>query len=605
MPSVRSLSARLSNTYTWAKAHLYISGLIAIVVLGGGYYAYGTITSTDGETLYTLGTVSKKTIVESVSASGQVSASNELSVTADVSGDLTSVAVKAGQKVGAGAVLARVDSSDAYRTLRDAQANLETAKLSLQKVQAPASGLTLTQAQNALAAAEDAKRTADENLAKAYFNSNGDIVSVFLDVPDMVASLESILTGTDANRSQWNMDYYVNSMQQFNDKAQIYRNDAYQKFTKAKVSYTSAYAQYQTLGTNATPQQTEAMLSESKDMLDALAEAIKSTDAFIRLYKTTMEGQQRPVGVSATNAITTLGGLNTKATTHVTAIASDSSSVTSGKQSVTSSARSITEKQQSLADIQDGADELDIKSAELTVMQRENAVLDAQAALSDYTIRSPFAGTVANVAAKSGQKISNGGAVATIVTERKIATLSLNEVDATKVALGDKATLTFDAVEDLTLTGSVDEIDTVGTVTQGVVSYTVKVSFDAQDERIKPGMTVNAAIITDSKTDVLSVPSSAVKTQNGSSYVLVFTPPLTEAGSATGITSKTEPERVTVQTGISDDVTVEILSGLEEGQQIVTRTTTATASSATASARTSGGTTRTSAGGPPGGGIRF
>jgi HlyD family secretion protein len=575
------------------------------VVLGGGYYAYGTITSTDGETLYTLGTVSKKTIVESVSASGQVSASNELSVTADVSGDLTSVAVKAGQKVGAGAVLARVDSSDAYRTLRDAQANLETAKLSLQKVQAPASGLTLTQAQNALAAAEDAKRTADENLAKAYFNSNGDIVSVFLDVPDMVASLESILTGTDANRSQWNMDYYVNSMQQFNDKAQIYRNDAYQKFTKAKVSYTSAYAQYQTLGTNATPQQTEAMLSESKDMLDALAEAIKSTDAFIRLYKTTMEGQQRPVGVSATNAITTLGGLNTKATTHVTAIASDSSSVTSGKQSVTSSARSITEKQQSLADIQDGADELDIKSAELTVMQRENAVLDAQAALSDYTIRSPFAGTVANVAAKSGQKISNGGAVATIVTERKIATLSLNEVDATKVALGDKATLTFDAVEDLTLTGSVDEIDTVGTVTQGVVSYTVKVSFDAQDERIKPGMTVNAAIITDSKTDVLSVPSSAVKTQNGSSYVLVFTPPLTEAGSATGITSKTEPERVTVQTGISDDVTVEILSGLEEGQQIVTRTTTATASSATASARTSGGTTRTSAGGPPGGGIRF
>lgn len=550
MPSVRSLSARLSNTYTWAKAHLYISGLIAIVVLGGGYYAYGTITSTDGETLYTLGTVSKKTIVESVSASGQVSASNELSVTADVSGDLTSVAVKAGQKVGAGAVLARVDSSDAYRTLRDAQANLETAKLSLQKVQAPASGLTLTQAQNALAAAEDAKRTADENLAKAYFNSNGDIVSVFLDVPDMVASLESILTGTDANRSQWNMDYYVNSMQQFNDKAQIYRNDAYQKFTKAKVSYTSAYAQYQTLGTNATPQQTEAMLSESKDMLDALAEAIKSTDAFIRLYKTTMEGQQRPVGVSATNAITTLGGLNTKATTHVTAIASDSSSVTSGKQSVTSSARSITEKQQSLADIQDGADELDIKSAELTVMQRENAVLDAQAALSDYTIRSPFAGTVANVAAKSGQKISNGGAVATIVTERKIATLSLNEVDATKVALGDKATLTFDAVEDLTLTGSVDEIDTVGTVTQGVVSYTVKVSFDAQDERIKPGMTVNAAIITDSKTDVLSVPSSAVKTQNGSSYVLVFTPPLTEAGSATGITSKTEPERVTVQTGI-------------------------------------------------------
>ncbi len=598
---IRSTVSTFNAAVAWAKAHIYISALIAAVVLGGGYYMYSKATSTAGETQYTLGTVTKKTIVESISASGQVSASNELSVTADVSGDLTSVNVKAGQKVGAGAVLARVDSSDAYRTLRDAQANLESAKLSLQKISAPASGLTLTQAQNALASAEDTKKKADEDLAKAYLNANADIVGVYLEVPDMVTSLENILTGTDANRSQWNMDYYANAMQQFAPNAGSYRNDAYEKFTKAKAEYTSSYAQYQLLNTDATPAQTEAMLESTTTMLDNLAAAIKSADAFIRLYKTTMEGQQRPVGSSASSAINTLADLNTKAATHGTSISGDSSAVTSGKQSVVSSARAITEKQQSLADVQDGADTLDIRSAELTVQQRENAVADAQASLADYTIRAPFAGTVASVAAKRGQKIGNGGAVATIVTERKIATLSLNEVDATKVQLGDKATLSFDAVEDLSLTGSVDEIDTVGTVTQGVVSYSVKISFDSQDERIKPGMTVNAAIITDSKTDVLSVPSSAVKTQNGESYVLVFNPEIQNAGTAP-VTSKTEPARIRVTTGISDESNVEILTGLSEGQQIVTRTTSAAAA---ASAASRGGAGAAGAGGPPSGGMRF
>lgn len=588
----------------WVAKHAYTSALIALAVIGGGWYSYKKLTSTEGQPLYTLGTVTRTTIVSSISASGQVSASNQLDITADVSGDLTYVGIKPGQKVGAGGVIARVDSGDAQRALRDAQTNLETAKLSLEKLQAPASGLTLTQAQNSLASAEDSKTTAEQNLSKAYIDANGDIVGVFLDAPDMVRSLENILTGTDINRSQWNMDYYVNAMQLYNDKASAYRNDAYQKFTKAKAAYDSAYSNYQSLGSSLTPVQTAALLEQTSTMLNTLADAVKSTESFIRLYKTTMEGQQSTVHAVAGTAITTLGDLNTKTATHVTAISGDISTIDSGQQSIVSATRSIEEKKQSLADVQDGPDTLDVRSAELTVRQREDAVSDAQIALADYSIRAPFGGTIATVAAKAGQRISNGGAVATIVTDRKIAELSLNEVDATKIALKDKATLTFDAIDELTLTGSVDEIDTVGTVTQGVVSYTVKISFDSQDDRIKPGMTVNASIITEAKTDVLSVPSSAVKSQNGASYVLVFTPALDTAAGTQGIASRVEPVRVPVEIGITDDTNVEILSGLTEGEQIVTRSTTAAAASAAGAApRTSGATT--GAGGPPGGAIRF
>ena len=115
-------------------------------------------------------------------------------------------------------------------------------------------------------------------------------------------------------------------------------------------------------------------------------------------------------------------------------------------------------------------------------------------------------------------------------------------------------------------------------------------------------MSVSAAIITATKQDVLTVPNSAVKTSASGSYVLVFDPALT--GTPTtgtiGLPSATAPKQVTVEIGLADDTNTEIISGLTEGQQIVTRTVapaTGTAtpsllSGATGGNRTAGASTR-------------
>ena len=203
--------------------------------------------------------------------------------------------------------------------------------------------------------------------------------------------------------------------------------------------------------------------------------------------------------------------------------------------------------------------------------------------------------------------------MATLITKKQIAALSLNEVDAAKIQLGDNAMLTFDAVPDLTLTGKVVELDPVGTVSQGVVTYTAKIGFDSQDSRIKPGMSVNADIQTAVHQDALTVPSTAIKTQNGQTYVQAFVPALavgtsTKASGTTsasaGVVSATAPKLIPVTTGISDTTNTEIVSGLTAGQQIVTKTITGTAAataSTAASASRSG-----SAGGLGGaGGIRL
>ena len=161
-----------------------------------------------------------------------------------------------------------------------------------------------------------------------------------------------------------------------------------------------------------------------------------------------------------------------------------------------------------------------------------------------------------------------------MITDQKIAELSLNEIDMAKVQVGDDATLTFDALPDLTLSGKVIEVDPIGIESQGVVSYTIKISLDKNDERLKPGMTVNADIITETKKDTLLLSNSAVKTQGDSNYVEVVNKEDISASSEmkNGVALNTAPKRQPIKIGISNDEFTEILSGLNEGDYVVLKT---------------------------------
>ena len=206
----------------------------------------------------------------------------------------------------------------------------------------------------------------------------------------------------------------------------------------------------------------------------------------------------------------------------------------------------------------------------MSVTQKENALQDAQDNLSNYYVRAPFNGTLSKLDVHRGDPASSGTAVATLIANDQVVDISLNEVDAASVIVGDKVTLTFDAIEGLTLTGKVSNIDTVGTVTQGVVNYTATISFDATDPRVKPGMSTTASIITKIDADVLTVPSSAIKTTANGSYVQAFDVDPTVTSTTTGgLISATPPTQIPVTVGISDDSNTEITQGVTEGQSIV------------------------------------
>ena len=579
--------------------HKIVSAVVAVVVVFGGYKAYSALTSTAGETRYVVATATKGTLVSSISGSGQVATVDQVDIKPKVSGTITSIYVKNGDTVKAGTLIASIDARDALRAVRDAEVNLESAKLSLEKLTAPADDLSLIQSQNSVDKANESKQNSEDNLKKQYDDAFTSIANTFLDLPAIMTNLQSILYTTDnalGGSSRWNIDFYTDAAAHYDrTQATLFRTDTDTKYQTARASFDKTFTDYKVASRFSDNATVEKLLDEAYETSKNVSEAIKSANNLIQFYEDQLTTNNLTPLPLANTHIANLGTYAGKVNSHLSDLVTVRNGIKDDKNAITNADRTIAESTESLAKLKSGATDLDIQSAQISVKQRENSLLDAQTALSDYSLRAPFDGVITKVSLKKGDAAGSGTAVATLATSQKIAQISLNEVDASKVKIGQKVTLTFDAIDGLSIAGQVSDLDTAGTVSQGVVTYAVQIGFDTQDDRVKSGMTVSAAIITNVKSDIITVPSSAVKTQGQNSYVLVFNPPLTasDVTSTTGIISKIPPTQQAVTTGTSNDTDTEIVSGLTEGTQIVTRTIAPSTTAATTQAPSLfGGNTR-------------
>ena len=269
----------------------------------------------------------------------------------------------------------------------------------------------------------------------------------------------------------------------------------------------------------------------------------------------------------------------------------------------------------SITELDIEAAEQEVESAKLSVVAAQNQVKSAELALEQAKadaaareVRAPMSGTVTALSIEDGDTLGQSGSDAPATATDSGAmtitnldafqtTTTLAESDISLVAVGQKAVITFDALPDLTMTGKVSSVDTTGTNSQGVVSYNVVVVPDTTNPNVKGGMTVSVNIITAVATDVLAVPSAAVKSAtDGSKYVQVL--------------ENEQPGNVTVEVGMSTDSYTEITSGLSEGEEVVTQTVTANSGSTATTTRGQGGGAifeqgggAFPGGGPPGGGV--
>ncbi len=487
------------------------SVIIALAVVLIGYFAFKSLNNTSGQVRYALATVQKGTLITSISGSGQVSVSDQLDVKAKTSGDViyTITTSKLGQTVNAGTLLVQLDTTDAQKVVRNAQISLDNAQINLAKLKSN-QVLSIPNIQDSIA-------TTTNSLNQDYTNGFNSVSGAFLDLPAIVTNLHDVLYATNVGSSgQINTGAYENLMDQYG------LQDLLVMITGAQDAYNSAYTSY---SQNLLDYNDTNMTSDTSKIESLMAETLKTTSDISQLAKN--EQNILDVVVKSMSQFNPHQVVPAALTQYQTELTADIGKLNSDVNNLMSTQNSIINDKQNLASLNRNltnaqtTNPLDLSSQENSVKQAQASLDDAKQALAYCYITAPFSGILAKVSVNKYDSASSGTAVATMITPQQIAQLSLNEVDAAKIKIGDKATLTFSAVPDLTVVGQVLEIDTIGTVSQGVVSYTVKIGFDTQDIKVKPGMSVSANIITDVKVDVLIVPNSAVKTVSGNSYVQV------------------------------------------------------------------------------------
>jgi membrane fusion protein, macrolide-specific efflux system len=227
-------------------------------------------------------------------------------------------------------------------------------------------------------------------------------------------------------------------------------------------------------------------------------------------------------------------------------------------------------------------------AAEASYKNQANVIAQSQANLNNAnlayqltsgTIVAPTGGIVSDLTIVEGIQVGSSNttsgsstttsnqAIASIKTGNSTAiTVSIAEVDASKIQVGQKATITLDAISGNTYTGKVMGINTSGSVSSGVTTYPAVIQLDdTSNANILPNMSATASIISKVKDNVLLIPSAAVTTTGTTSSVKVL-----KNGQVTS---------VAVETGDSSDSQTEITSGLSEGDTVVTGTiSTATTS---------------------------
>jgi HlyD family secretion protein len=567
-------------------AHKIWTAIIILAIIVGGYEIYRTTHPSSASSQYTISRARMGNIVQTVTGTGQVSAANQVSIPSLVSGTIESIDVSVGQHVNEGDLIATIDPTNALNSL-------DNAKIALAK-------LTETPKQTDLSNAQDA-------VNQSYTTAFNAISGLFIDLQTVMPGMNSLLYGQGTFLSGQNST-------QLTPTAQAYRDQAGVSYDKANAEYQTLLAEYATLLRQSATTTIAADLSDAYSLAQSVANTLSDT--------------QNAVTYITTNQPNYLSKDSNTTQSDVTAW---SNTVNGDVSSLLNAQNGITTAENALTTLITGADANDIQAAQL-------AVTEAQQTYDDYFIRAPFDGTIGLLPASIYQQASNGTSIATIVGDQKIATLSLDEVDAATVKVGDPVSLTFNAINNFTATGTVAEVDLVGTVSSGVVSYGVKVNINTADPRINPGMSVNATITTNEIDDVLIVPASAIKSQgninyiqtlssstisqymaslmaanpntkmaatssgngfNGSSYASAASGTASSTGRHYGnggtysgsgqsrssgltIVSAETPGNIIVTIGATDGNNTQILSGLSAGAWVITKTATVTTATKTA-----------------------
>ena len=231
----------------------------------------------------------------------------------------------------------------------------------------------------------------------------------------------------------------------------------------------------------------------------------------------------------------------------------------------------IAQEQVEAAQAQYEASSTDITEAnwEIAKFNLKIAKLNLESAklnLDKAVIVAPCDGVVADISITEGEEISTAALATPAITLVDTSEIEMqgyiDELDVASVEVGQAANITLDALPNEQVTGNVTFVSPISTVRAGIVSYATTITLENPSAELKDGMSATAEVVVERRDNVLLVPNTVIQgtLQNPTVVVLVD--------------GQQEERQITL--GLSDGFNTEVLSGLEEGEEVVVPTLTST-----------------------------
>ena len=496
-------------------------GIIALVVIVGGY-----VLSHRGSTSYQFVSVTRGSITEQVSVTGNTAPTKDVSLGFQNSGTIARVYYSLGDSVSAGQVIAVLNTASLSAALQEAQANVDTQQADLDNLKAGAQPADIASSQASL-------QKAQQDLANLYASISDASNSAYAKANDAVRTQLNPLFA-NAETAQPKLTYNsANSQAAVN--AQNLRLSASTELNlwQAELSNTTTSSSTSSL---AALQADLVHLQNIKNLLNAVSTTLDSntdlSDSELLTYKSN-------VSAAVTEVNAAVSSLNTIS------------------QNISSQQQTVAQAQAQLQLKEAGSTSEAIAAQSAQVEQAQAQVASAQANLQGSEIVAPISGVITQQDATVGEQAVPGTPLVSVLGNQGFEVdAGVSETDIGKIVVGDSVSMTLDAFSGETFTGKVFYVSPSPTNTQGVISYPIKISFDKADSRIKSGLTANIEIQTDQKNNVLLLPEYAILQNDAGTYVEVL--------------QNNKVVQVPVTLGIQDqNGNVEVVSGATEGEQVI------------------------------------
>jgi len=520
------------------KKKIIIVVSIIIIIIISGYFIYRAIWGAK-ESEYNIVSVTRGEITQNVSITGTVIPSKQIDLQFESTGKIEKIEVEVGSNVTSTQVLVRLNTAELNAEYQSKQASLSIARVKLAQILAGTKEEDIKVYEAVVEKAEIDVTNKEQALIDVQNDADNDLEEAREDALD---AIKTAYTKADMALlivyAQVRKDYFNGTDQRaFNVRF-------YEDVAKASLAIAK---------TDATLSNTKQALTDIRDALTYVRSALESlslTETVLSADKTNINTERTSIDTQLTAITTAQQGIDSTEIDNQT-------NINTAQANLDTSKASLKKAQDELTAEKAGPRQIDIDLAQAEVNQAMANLLQTSEKINKKTLKAPANGIITVIEKEEGETATASETIISMMSSNRFQVeANVSETEIAKVSLNDSVEMTLDALgPDEKFAGKIIKINPAETIVSGVIYYKINCLFDIKDARIKSGMTANLEIQTEKKDNILYLPYYAIQQINGRKFVIVL-----ENG---------EKREKDIKTGLEGEVNIEIISGLNEADEII------------------------------------